>query len=179
MSSAQQYPLPEELKQALERDFFIRFTTRGRRTGEFRTTETTFVWPTVVEQPGLIYVSGYPGKRDWVANAVAHPEVIIHTVERGLYYDIPATARVISDRNERTDPLLAFLDRWANRPEAKQRVFGWIVAAIRLNRRLHLPWWGPFYLARRIMDRMPCLELTFTGSPIRTGTPPPAATAQR
>ena len=171
--------LPEELRQSLSRDFFIRFTTTGRRSGAARTSETTFVWRGESGGAHSIYVSGYPGMRDWLANARSNPTVTIHTVERGVYYDIPATARVIVDRGERTPPLLWFLDRWANRPEAKQRVFGWIVSSIRLNHRLRLPWWGPFYVARRVMDRMPCLELTFDGPPVRRSTFPPSASAER
>lgn len=179
MAFDQHASLPNELKHALSRDFFIRFTAIGRRTGTPRTTETTFVWNAESTGPNRIYVSGYPGKRDYVANALANPTVTIHTVEHGVYFDIPAVARVITDRNDRTGPLLAFLDRWANRPEAEQRVFGWLVATIRVNRRLHLPWWGPFYLARRIMDRMPCVELTFVGPASRRLTPPPASTSDR
>jgi hypothetical protein len=179
MATDQHAPLPDELKHALSRDFFIRFTMVGRRTGAPRTTETTFVWNAQSASPNRIYVSGYPGKRDYVANALADPTVTIHTVERGIYYDIAAVARVITDRNDRTGPLLAFLDRWANRPEGKQRVFSWLIGAIKINRRLHLPWWGPFYLARRIMDRMPCVELTFVGPAIRRLTPPPPSTSDR
>ena len=177
MADNHQPTLPEDLLHALSRDFFIRFTTIGRWSGAPRTTETTFVWPTRPRGINLLYVSGYPGKRDWVANARAHPFVTIHTVEHGIYYDIPASARVIINRGERTGPLLDFLDRWAKRPEGTQRLFGWFIAAIRINRRCRLPWWGPFYFARHVMDRMPCLELTFAGPPVRRPGPPPSPTS--
>jgi hypothetical protein len=161
------YALPEDLRYALSHDFFIRFTAIGRKSGKPRTTETTFVWEAMPSGPQRIYVSGYPGKRDWVANVRVNKYVMLHTVEHGVHYDIPATARVITERRERTVPLLAFLDRWASRPGAEQRIFGLLISAIRLNRRLRLPWWGPFYIARRILDRMPCVELTFAGNPAR------------
>ncbi len=179
MANEQQMPLPPDLMDSLSHDFVMRFTANGRTSGKARTTETTFVWAPRHGKAHRIYVSGYPGKRDWVANVREHPAVTVHTVESNVYYDIPTVARVITDRADRTYPLLAFLDRWAHRPEAEQRLFGWLIAAIRINRRLHLPWWGPFYLARRIMDRMPCVELTFAGPPVQRLHPPPLPTAYR
>ena len=169
--------LPQDLLEQLEQAFFIRFTTTGRRSRQARTTETTFVWDALPSGVGRIYVSGYPGRRDWVANVQAHPSVTLHTVEYGVYYDILAHGRVILIPSDRTKPLLSFLHRWANRPESKQKVFGWLVAAIEINQRLRLPWWGPFYLVRRILDRMPCVEFTFVGEPIRRNTPPPACSS--
>ena len=162
--------LPDDLRQALAHDFFIRFTVKGRKSGKPRTTETTFVW----DGDSRLFISGYPGKRDYIANLAAGPDVVVHTVERGLYYDIPATARVLRDRRERTAPLLAFLDRWAARPEASRPVFRCAVEAMKLNHRFRLPWCGPFWLAQRILDRMPCAELTLVGTPTRRSMPPPA-----
>jgi deazaflavin-dependent oxidoreductase (nitroreductase family) len=161
--------LPESVRDSLATDFFIRFTSTGRRSGSPRTSETTFVW----DGARTLVISGYPGKRDWVANIGASPRVTVHTVERGVYYDLPASARVLRDRNERTGPLLAFLTHWAERPEAPRSVFNLVVSAIRLNRRLHLPWWGPFYLIRRLLDSMPCVEITLTGAATRRASPPP------
>lgn len=179
MANEQQLPFPDGLMNSLSHDFVIRFTAVGRMSGKERTTETTFVWSPHSTRAHCVYISGYPGKRDWVANVLAHPLVTIHTVESGVYYDIPTVARVITDPIDRIYPLLAFLDRWAHRPGSEQRLFGWLIAAIRINRRLHLPWWGPFFLARRILDRMPCIEFTFAGPPVKRPLPPPAPTAYR
>ena len=167
--------LPEPVQDALTHDFFIRFSTIGRRSGAPRTSETTFVWD------GLrtLIISGYPGKRDWVANIAANPDIMLHTVERGVFYDMPATARVILDREERTPSLLAFLTHWAERPEAPRRIFNLIVGAIRFNRRLRLPWWGPFYLIRRMFDRMPCVEITLQGIAVRRTSYPPEPSSSR
>ena len=162
--------LPADLLASLETDFFIRFTTTGRRSGAPRTTETTFVW----DGDARLFVSGYPGRRDWIANIAADGRVVVHTVENARYYDIPCTARVVSNRDERTPLLLAFLEHWAVRPQAPRKLFRLVIGAIRLNRRLHLPWWGPFYFARRILDRMPCAELTFAAAPQRRTSPPPS-----
>lgn len=174
MSSPDYPTIPQDLEHALLHHFFIRFTTTGRHSRLSRTTETTFVWRRHTKVPDTIFISGYPGKRDWLANAKASTTVTFHTVEEGIYYDIPTSPRVIVDRSERTEYLLAFLDRWANHPASGLRLFRWLVGAIRFNQRLRLPWWGPFYIVRRVMDRMPCLELTVTGPPTLRTTPPPS-----
>ena len=143
-----------------------------------RTVETTYVW----DKGDCIYLSGYPGKRDWVASMAANPQVTVHTVEApagGHRYDIPATARVLRDRDERLPHLLGFIERWTGRPGFPRGGFQLALAMIRLNRRLRLPWWGPFYAARKVLDQMPCVELTFTGPPVvRPGGPPPLSEPQ-
>ncbi len=104
----------------------------------------------------------------------AHPEVTLHTVEGDRWYDIPARARVLRVRKERLPHLFAFIEHWANRPGYPRWRFMLFLRSIRCNRALHLPWWGPFYLARRILDAMPCVEITFAGEPVlRPGGPPP------
>lgn len=123
--------------------------------------ETTYTWDGI----DRVYLSGYPGPRDWVANMGATPSVLVTTVEGDDNFVIAATARVLKERDERVDHLLAFIDRWAERPGFPRKRFRMILGAIRLNRRLHLPWWGPFYFVRRILDRMPCVELRFSGEP--------------
>lgn len=168
--------LPDALVAILGNSFFIRFSVLGKRSGELRTVETTYVW----DGGSRLYISGYPGKRDWVANIAVSPRVTVHTVEGGRGYDILAVARVLRSRHERTPHLLAFLSRWAARPEAPRKLFVLILRAVRLNRTLRLPWWGPFYLVRRIFDRMPCVELTFVGDPVeRSASPPPLTSARR
>ena len=143
-----------------------------RRSGTPRTVETTSVW----DGANQIVISGYPGPRDWVANMAAHPEVTVHTVEGDQWFDIAATARVLRDRNERVPHLLAFIEHWAERPGFPRRRFMFVLNMIKLNRRLHLPWWGPYYFVRKIFDQMPCVEITLTGEPVeRPGGPPPLA----
>ena len=169
MSQFDPADLPPDLQASLANDFVIRFTTTGRKTGIPRTSETTFVW----NKDGSFVISGYPGKRDWIANMAANPNVVLHTVERGVYYDIPARAEVLTRREDRTDPLMAFLGRWAARPEAPQKLFSLAVGAIRMNRRLKLPWWGPFWMVRKLLDRMPCARLVIVSPPTPRRTPPP------
>jgi hypothetical protein len=161
--------LPQDLAESLSKDFFIRFTTTGRRTGIPRTSETTFVW----DKDGSFVVSGYPGKRDWIANMAADANVTLHTVEHGVYYDIPVKAEVITRREDRTGPLIAFLSRWASRPQATQKLFRLALGAIRVNHKLKLPWWGPFWAARKVLDRMPCARLVMVSFPTPRRGPPP------
>ena len=140
-----------------------------RKSGGDRTVETTYTWDHI----DRVYLSGYPGRRDWVANMGANPVVTITTVEGEQTYVIPALATVLKARKERVEHLLAFIDRWAERPGFPRTRFRLLLGAIRLNRRLHLPWWGPFYLVRRILDQMPCVELRFVGPPLILEEDPP------
>jgi hypothetical protein len=157
------------LTEILSSSFFIRTTMTRRKSGGDRTVETTYVW----DGTGRIVLSGYPGKRDWVANMKANPGVTLHTVEGDEWFDIPGRARVVTDRNERVPLLIAFIEHWSTRPDFPRRRFMLFLGAIKLNRRLHLPWWGPFFVARRILDKMPCVEITFDGEPTRRADGPP------
>ena len=152
---------PDDFRLILDSSFVLRTTMTRRRSGGERTVETTYTWDGV----DRVYLSGYPGRRDWVANMAANPVVTITTVEGERNYVIAARASVLKQRNERVDHLLAFIDRWAERPGFPRKRFRLLLGAVRLNRRLHLPWWGPFYLVRRILDQMPCVELQFTEAP--------------
>ncbi|MEX0760911.1 MAG: hypothetical protein WD208_10275 [Dehalococcoidia bacterium] len=162
--------ITEDLKRILRDSFFIRTTMIRKSNGKPRTVETTYYW----DGEDRVVISGYPGKRDWVATLAANPDVTVHTVEFEPWYDIPGRARVLRDRDERLPYLLKFIERWTTRPGFPRRRFQAFLFAVRLNRSMHLPWWGPFWLARRIFDQMPCVEITFTGDPVlREGGPPP------
>ncbi len=165
--------LPSDLSRALSSDFLLRVTMARRRSGGPRTVELTFAR----SGERAVVLSGYPGERDWVANIAANPEVVLHTVHGPRFYDIPAIARRVTERNERTPLLLAFLGRWGRRSGLMGPLLIASLWAIRLNRALRLPWWGPFYPMRRLMDRMPCLEARFVGDAVERPSPP--ATSER
>src|SRR5437870_1705763 len=74
------------VKQALERDRTIDITTRGRKTGQPRRKE---IWFHNVE--GRLYITGTPGRRDWYANLLAHPEFTFH-LKQSVRADLPAVA---------------------------------------------------------------------------------------
>jgi hypothetical protein len=163
-------PLPEDVRQVLDRSFFMRTTTKGRRSGRPYTFETTYTW----DGDRRLYLSGYPGPRDWVANIAHDAAVVLHTVEGGTWYDLPGRGRVLRDRDERLPHMLAFIARWAARAAGPRPLFALVLRAIGLNRAFHLPWWGPFYVVRRILDAMPCVEIEIVGpATAREGGPPP------
>lgn len=165
---------PDDLRQALLESFLLR-TTFSRRDGSLRTLETTFGWNGARE----IVLSGFPGRRDWVASLARSPEVVVHTVERDPGWDIRGRARVLQDREERMPYLFAFIERWSERPGFPRRRFSFLLGAVHMNRRVGLPWWGPFYLARRIFDAMPCVVIELVGEPDRRMHPAPPVTPPR
>ena len=161
--------------RALSTSFAIRVTHRGRRSGLPRVLETTYYW----DGAERIYLSGYPGRRDWVANMGADPDVTVFTVERGQWFAAPATARVLRSRRERTPYVMAYVRHWLRLGGGQRGLIRWALAAVRVNRALRLPWWGPFYCVRRVFDAMPCVELTLTGAPVPLDAPPPEPTLPR
>jgi|SRR5918996_3094950 deazaflavin-dependent oxidoreductase (nitroreductase family) len=70
----------------------IDLTTFGRRSGLARRIE---IWWFHVD--GRFVVTGTPGRRDWLANVIANPSVIVHV--DGM--NIEARARVVSDADFR------------------------------------------------------------------------------
>ena len=167
--------IDDAFRRALHTSFVIRVTHTGRRSGLLRVLETTYYW----DGEGKIYLSGYPGKRDWVANMGAHPEATVYTIERGQWFAVPATARVLRVREERTPYVMAYIRHWLRLGGGQRRLVRWALTAVRVNRALRLPWWGPFYCIRRVFDAMPCVELTLTGMPVPLGAPPPEPTLPR
>jgi deazaflavin-dependent oxidoreductase (nitroreductase family) len=82
-------------RQALARDRVIDITTTGRKSGRPRRLETWFH-----RVDGRIYLSGWPGKRDWYANLEADPRFTFH-LKGTATADLPATAVLITDADER------------------------------------------------------------------------------
>ena len=93
MSSFDQ--LPTEVQAALATDMTIDITTIGRRSGESRRIEIWFL-----NVDGVIYITGTPGPRDWFANLAADPSLIFHLKE-SVVADLPATATIVDQRDER------------------------------------------------------------------------------
>lgn len=160
--------LPEALQAILRGSFALR-TTLARRDGSLRTIETTYWWDGDRE----IALSGFPGRRDWVASLARQPLVVVHTVELGPPWDIDGRARVLREPAERMPYLMRFIERWMSRPGFPRRRFGLALGAVKLNQRLGLGWWGPFRLARRVFDAMPCVVITLAGPARRRPGPPP------
>ncbi len=88
--------LDERIKKALEgKEVVIDITTTGRRSGTPRRIE---IWFHNID--GRIIITGQPGPRDWLANLIANPEFTLH-LKGAVQADLPATARVITDPEER------------------------------------------------------------------------------
>jgi len=86
----------DRVRRALERGHRIDITTTGRRSGRPRRIELVFH-----NIGGRIFISGRPGwPRGWIANLRADPRMTFH-LKGPVVADLPATARVILDREER------------------------------------------------------------------------------
>lgn len=69
----------------------VHITTIGRRTGRPRRIE---IW--MIEVDGRFFITGTPGRRDWLANLAATPEFVVH-LERRAGLDLAARAWIVDD----------------------------------------------------------------------------------
>ena len=87
--------MDERVKHALERDRVIDITTKGRKTEQPRRKE---IWFHYID--GHLYITETPGRRDWYANLLAHPEFTFH-LKRSVRADLRARATPILDKVRR------------------------------------------------------------------------------
>lgn len=98
--------LAPEVAAALGRSQTIDMTTTGRRSGEPRRIEIM-----LHSIGGRLLISGQPGfPRGWIANINADPSVTLHL--RRPPADVPASARVVTDRAEREALLAPIARQW-------------------------------------------------------------------
>src|SRR5438046_9865445 len=83
------------VQRALDRVHTINITKTCRHTGQPRRTE---IWFHNVE--GHWYITGTPGRRDWYANLLAHPEFTFH-LKQSMRADLPARATPILEQASR------------------------------------------------------------------------------
>lgn len=81
----------------------IDLTTIGRKTGQPRRIE---IWWFRVD--GRFVITGTPGRRDWLANIRANPDVTIHVAGR----DIPARATLVLDPHLREKVFTDAMTSW-------------------------------------------------------------------
>ena len=86
-----------DVSRALEKDRTIDITTTGRKTGRLLRTE---IWFHNLE--GRLFITGTPGRRDWMANLVTHPEFTFH-LKQSVQADLPARATPILDNSKRRE----------------------------------------------------------------------------
>ena len=92
------------IQAALERDRTIDITTTGRRTGQKRRIETWFF-----NLDGRIYLTGSPGRRDWLANLRARPDFTFH-LKQTTHADLAARAHPVDDLDERRRVMTLILE---------------------------------------------------------------------
>jgi deazaflavin-dependent oxidoreductase (nitroreductase family) len=102
-------PSSGAVRAALNHSQLIDLTTRGRRTGQLRRIEIY-----LHSQDGQLFISGMPRAdrtRDWIYNIAADPHVVVH-LKQSVTADVPATARVVTDPDERRPLIEAAAKRW-------------------------------------------------------------------
>jgi hypothetical protein len=101
----------DRVRRALEKGHRIDITTTGRKSSAPRRIELVFH-----NIDGHIYISGRPGwPRGWIANLRADPRMTFH-LKHGLVADLPATGRVILDRDERERIIARIAPGWGYDP---------------------------------------------------------------
>ena len=101
--------MEEPISRALSQSGIIDITTTGRKTGLPRRIEIAYH-----AIDGRVYISGQPRadrRRSWLANLEANPSFTFH-LKRGMNADLPATARIITDENERRAVLAHVARAW-------------------------------------------------------------------
>ena len=94
---------------ALDRSQLIDLTTTGRQSGQARRLEIF-----LHNLAGRLVISGVPSRertRAWLRNVEANPSVTLH-LKQGLQADVPATARVVTDPEERRRLLEGVAANW-------------------------------------------------------------------
>jgi deazaflavin-dependent oxidoreductase (nitroreductase family) len=93
-------------RDELRDDPTIDITTTGRRSGLAHRIE---IW--MLDVDGRFFITGTPGRRDWLANLTADPHLVVH-LKRLAGVDLPATASVVSDGELRRTVLEHLSARW-------------------------------------------------------------------
>ena len=97
------------VRRALSHGHLIDITTTGRLTGAPRRIEITFH-----NLDGRIYITGIPHPtrtRAWLRNLEADARLVFH-LKAPVMADLPATARIITDPEERTSVLTRVARIW-------------------------------------------------------------------
>lgn len=106
----------EIISQALKNDRLIDITTIGAKTNKPHKIEIAFH-----NFDGELYISGMPGKRDWYANFVAHPQFTFH-LKQSAHADIPARATPITDEPTRRKILTQVVAKWNRQAQLEEFV---------------------------------------------------------
>ena len=72
-------------------DPIVDITTTGRTTGALRRIE---IW--MLDVDGRFFITGTPGRRDWLDNVRSNPQVVVH-LKRHAHVDLVAAATEVED----------------------------------------------------------------------------------
>jgi deazaflavin-dependent oxidoreductase (nitroreductase family) len=109
----------DDIARALEWDCTIDIITMRRKTGRPRRTE---IWFHNIE--GRLYITGTPGRRDWYANLLAHPEFTF-CLKESVRAGFSVTARPIPDDAQHRE-IFAKIHR---KLEATRDLEAWVVGS--------------------------------------------------
>ena len=101
--------MDDAIRTALHHSQVIDLTTTGRRTGQRRRIEIF-----LHDDDGRLFITGMPRAdrtRDWIYNIAADSSVVVH-LKQSILADIPATARVVTDPDERLPLIEVAAKRW-------------------------------------------------------------------
>ena len=98
--------LMKVVRDELADDPTIDITTTGRRSGHPRRVE---IW--MLDVDGRFFITGTPGPRDWLANLIADPSLVVH-LKRRAHTDLPASAHQVTDSVIRRRVLEHLTARW-------------------------------------------------------------------
>ena len=99
------------IERALKTDGLVDITTIGKKSGTPHRIEIAFH-----NFDDVLYITGLPGKRDWYANLLAHPQFTFH-LKQSAQADMPATATPITDEATRRRILSQVVAKWNRRDE--------------------------------------------------------------
>ena len=118
--------LDAAIRRVLRHGYTIEITTTGQRTGLPRRIEIVFH-----SFDDHLYISGMPSRRTraWLHNLRANPRFTFH-LKQLLQADLPATAREITDPEERREVLTKVARVWRQDLEAMMRFSPLIEATI-------------------------------------------------
>jgi deazaflavin-dependent oxidoreductase (nitroreductase family) len=83
------------VRAELEDDPTVDITTTGRRSGLQRRIE---IW--MLDVDGRFFITGTPGRRDWLANLNANPNLVVHLKRHG-HVELDAQATPVRDETTR------------------------------------------------------------------------------
>jgi deazaflavin-dependent oxidoreductase (nitroreductase family) len=96
----------EVMSRELAVDPTVDITTTGARSGALRRIE---IW--MLDVGGRYFVTGTPGRRDWLANLRADPTLVVH-LKRHALVDLPAVAVIVDEESTRRDVFEHESARW-------------------------------------------------------------------